>query len=68
MEKVMTTKSGVNLFVIYDGEDIKSFVTDGKKEEIFKALHEDYTSFDIIARNMATMLLALTEKFGIEEQ
>jgi len=68
MEKVFTTKSGVSLFVTYDGEDIKSFITDGKKEEIFKALREDCASFDFVARNMATMLLALTKKFGIEEQ
>ena len=64
----MTTKSGVNLFVTYNGKDIESFVTDGKKEEIFNALHEDCASFDFVARNMATMLLALTKKFGIKEQ
>lgn len=64
----MTTKSGTNLFVTYDGEDIKSFTTDGKKEDVLKALHEDCASSDFVARNMATMLLALTKKFGIEEQ
>ena len=68
MDKVFTTNSGVNLFVTYDGEDIKSFTTDGKKEEIIKALREDYASSDFIARNLATKLLALTKKFGIKEQ
>jgi hypothetical protein len=68
MEKVFTTNSGVSLFVTYDGEDIKSFTTDGKKEEIIKALREDYASSDFIARNLAVMLLALTKKFGIKEQ
>lgn len=64
----MATKSGTNLFIIYDGEDIKSFVTDGKKEEILEALREDSASSDFFARNMATVLLSLVEKFGIKEQ
>lgn len=68
MGKVFTTNSGVSLFVTYDGEDIKSFTTDGKKEEIIKALREDCASSDFIARNLADKLLALTKKFGIKEQ
>ena len=68
MEKVFTTKGGTSLFVTYNGEDIESFTTDGKKEDVIKALREDCASFDFIARNMATMLLALTKKFGIKEQ
>lgn len=69
MEKVFTTKSGTNLFVIYDGEDIKSFVTDGKKEEIWTALRQDMLNLtDFVARNMGTMLYMLTKQHGIKEQ
>lgn len=67
MEKVMTTNSGTSLFITYDGEDIKCFITDGKKEDVLKALREKSASFDFAARNMATVLLALTKKFGIKE-
>ena len=69
MEKIFTTKSGVNLFVTYNGEDIKSFTTDGKKEEIWNALQEDMLDIhDFVARNMATMLYMLTKQIGIIEQ
>lgn len=69
MEKVFTTNSGVNLFVTYDGEDIKSFITDGKKEEIWSALQEDMLSTtDFVGRNMGTILYMLTKQYGIIEQ
>lgn len=69
MEKVFTTKGGTSLFVTYDGEDIKSFTTDGKREEIWKALQEDMLDLnDFVVRNTSTMLYMLTKKFGIIEQ
>ena len=69
MEKVFTTKSGTNLFVICDGEDIKSFITDGKKEDIYKALQEDMLNpTDFVSHNLGTKLYALTKQYGIIEQ
>lgn len=68
MEKIFTTKSGVTLYAEIKGEDVKSFSTDGKAEEIISALKEDYNSLDFVAKNMASMLLVLISKLGIKEQ
>ena len=68
MEKIFTTKSGITLYAKIEGDDVKSFFTDGKAEEIIAALKEDYNSLDFVAKNMASMLLALISKLGIKEQ
>jgi hypothetical protein len=68
MEKIFTTKSGITLYAEINGEDVKSFSTNGKAKEIISALKEDYYSLDFVARNMASVLLALISKLGIKEQ
>jgi hypothetical protein len=68
VEKVFITESGISLFVTYNGEKIESFITDGKKEEIWAALQKDILDrTDFVTYNTATLLYAITKQFGIIE-
>lgn len=68
MEKVFTTNKGTSLFMIDHGNEDISFKTDGKKEDIWKALKEDMCDPDFEIRNTAVILYATTKALGIDEQ
>ena len=67
-ERIMKTNSGVTLYAHFTQEgNLAGFSSDGKVEDIKKALKEDSVNAPFEIRNSAIILLALIEKFGVTQ-